>query len=148
MDVSLNVGATSGMLTKSITISSNDPVNPTKVLYLKADVVRPIQILPTQYLSFGELTVGSKGEAKVTIKNTSTQTIVLSDFEATNGISINLMKPTTIPGGGEVEIIAKVAPKEKGYFNGSVKMKTDHPDFPTLDLTAYGNVKASVVDPK
>jgi hypothetical protein len=148
MDVSLNVGATSGMLTKSITISSNDPVNPTKVLYLKADVVRPIQVLPTQYLSFGELTVGSKGEAKVTIKNTSTQTIVLSDFEATNGISINLMKPTTIPGGGEVEIIAKVAPKEKGYFNGSVKMKTDHPDFPTLDLTAYGNVKASVVDPK
>ena len=134
MDVSLNVGATSGMLTK--------------VLYLKADIVRPIQILPTQYLSFGELTVGSKGEAKVTIKNTSTQTIVLSDFEATNGISINLMKPTTIPGGGEVEIIAKVSPKEKGYFNGAVKMKTDHPDFPTLDLTAYGNVKASIVDPK
>lgn len=148
MDVTLKLGAASGLLTKSITISSNDPNNGTKVLYLKADVVRPIQILPTQYLSFGELTVGSKGEAKLVIRNTSTQDIILSDFEPLSGITINLTKPTTIPGGGEVELVAKVTPKEKGYFNGSVKMKTNHPDYPTLDIIAYGNVKPSVVDPK
>ena len=148
MDITLKLGAASGLLTKSITITSNDPNNGTKVLYLKADVVRPIQILPTQYLSFGELTVGAKGEAKLVIRNTSTQDIILSDFESLSGITINLTKPTTIPGGGEVELVAKVTPKEKGYFNGSVKMKTNHPDFPTLDIIAYGNVKPSVVDPK
>jgi len=148
MDVTLKLGATSGMMTKSITISSNDPQNATKVLYLKADVVRPIQILPTQYFSFGEMTIGTKSEAKLIIKNTSTQDIVLSDFETVAGISLNLTKPTTIPGGGEVELIAKVTPNEKGYFNGVVKMKTNHPDYSSLDIIAYGNVKPSVVDPK
>jgi len=148
MDVTLKLGATSGMMTKSITISSNDPQNATKVLYLKADVARPIQILPTQYFSFGEMTIGTKSEAKLIIKNTSTQDIVLSDFETVAGISLNLTKPTTIPGGGEVELIAKVTPNEKGYFNGVVKMKTNHPDYSSLDIIAYGNVKPSVVDPK
>ncbi|MFM7339494.1 MAG: DUF1573 domain-containing protein, partial [Bacteroidota bacterium] len=98
MDVTLKLGATSGMMTKSITINSNDPQSATKVLYLKADVVRPIQILPTQYFSFGEMTVGTKSEAKLIIKNTSTQDIVLSDFESLAGITLNLTKPTTIPG--------------------------------------------------
>ncbi len=148
MDVTLKLGATSGLMTKSITISSNDPQNATKVLYLKADVVRPIQILPTQYLSFGEMTVGTKSEAKLSIRNTSTQDIVLSDFETVAGITLNLTKATTIPAGGEVELIAKVTPKDKGYFNGVVKMKTNHPDYATLDIVAYGNVKPSVVDPK
>ncbi|MEY3313380.1 MAG: hypothetical protein RLZZ578_900 [Bacteroidota bacterium] len=148
MVVTLKLGATSGMMTKSITISSNDPQNATKVLYLKADVVRPIQILPTQYFSFGEMTAGTKSEAKLIIRNTSTQDIVLSDFETVAGISLNLTKPTTIPGGGEVELIAKVTPNEKGYFNGVVKMKTNHPDYSSLDIIAYGNVKPSVVDPK
>ena len=148
MDVTLKLGATSGMMTKSITISSNDPQNATKVLYLKADVVRPIQILPTQYFSFGEMTAGTKSEAKLIIRNTSTQDIVLSDFETVAGISLNLTKPTTIPGGGEVELVAKVTPNEKGYFNGVVKMKTNHPDYSALDIIAYGNVKPSVVDPK
>ncbi len=148
MEVTLKLGATSGLMTKSITISSNDPQNATKVLYLKADVVRPIQILPTQYLSFGEMTVGTKSEAKLSIRNTSTQDIVLSDFETVAGITLNLTKPTTIPGGGEVELIAKVSPKDKGYFNGVVKMKTNHPDYATLEIVAYGNVKPSVVDPK
>lgn len=148
MDVTLKLGATSGMMTKSITINSNDPQSATKVLYLKADVVRPIQILPTQYFSFGEMTVGTKSEAKLIIKNTSTQDIVLSDFESLAGITLNLTKPTTIPGGGEVELIAKVTPNDKGYFNGVVKMKTNHPDYASLDIIAYGNVKPSVVDPK
>ena len=148
MDVTLKLGATSGMMTKSITINSNDPQSATKVLYLKADVVRPIQILPTQYFSFGEMTVGTKSEAKLIIKNTSTQDIVLSDFESLAGITLNLTKPTTIPGGGEVELIAKVTPNDKGYFNGVVKMNTNHPDYASLDIIAYGNVKPSVVDPK
>jgi hypothetical protein len=143
MDVSLNIGANSGPLTKSITISSNDPATPTKIMYLKADVVRPIQILPTQYLSFGELTVGQTGEAKLTIKNTTTADITLSDFETTGGLVLNLKKPTVLKGGSEVELIAKVSPKEKGYFNGSVKMKTTNADNPVLDIVAYGNVKES-----
>ncbi|MFN8361513.1 MAG: DUF1573 domain-containing protein [Candidatus Kapaibacterium sp.] len=138
-ELSLNVGQTTGDLTKSVTITSNDAANPTKILYLKANVVRPLQ-LSTQYLVFNDLKVGLQSEAKLVIKNTSPNDITISDFEATNGLSINFKKPVVIKSGSEAELIAHVTPKEKGYFNGMVKMKTTTPDIPTLDITAYGNV--------
>ncbi|MBI3258348.1 MAG: DUF1573 domain-containing protein [Ignavibacteriae bacterium] len=142
-ELSLNLGAANGVLTKSVTITSNDATAPTKILYLKADVVRPIQFSPSQYFVFNDLKAGQTSEAKVTIKNTSKEDITLSDFEALNGLSVNLKKPITIKGGSEVEIIGRVTPKEKGYFNGSLKMKTTNPENPTIEITAYGNVAES-----
>jgi len=142
-EISLNLGATNGVLTKSVTITSNDAVMPTKILYLKADVVRPIQFSPSQYFVFTDLKVGQTSEAKVSIKNSTTEDISLSDFEASNGLSINLKKTVVVKGGSEVEVIARVTPKEKGYFNGSVKMKTSNADNPTIEITAYGNVAES-----
>lgn len=138
-ELSLNVGTTTGDLTKSVTITSNDATSPTKILYLKAHIVRPIQ-LSSQYLVFNDLKVGLQSEAKLTVKNTSPNDITISDFEATNGLSINLKKPVVIKAGSEAELIAHVTPKEKGYFNGMVKMKTSNTEVPTLDITAYGNV--------
>jgi len=142
-ELSLNVGATTGDLTKSVTITSNDATSPTKVLYLKANVVRPIQLTPSQYLVFNDLKVGMQSEAKISVKNSTTGDITLSDFEATNGLTINMKKPVVIKGGTEAEIIAHVTPKEKGYFNGMVKMKTSSTEVPTLEITAYGNVSES-----
>jgi hypothetical protein len=142
-EISLNVGAANGSLVKSVTITSNDATAPTKILYLKADVQRPIQFSPSQYFVFTDLKAGQPSEAKVTIKNSTTEDITLSDFEATNGLSINLKKSVTIKGGSEVEVIARITPKEKGYFNGSVKMKTTNADNPTIEITAYGNVAES-----
>ncbi len=142
-ELSLNLGAANGVLTKSVTITSNDASSPTKILYLKADIVRPIQFAPSQYFVFNDLKTGQTSESKVTIKNTSKEDITFSDFEATNGLSINLKKSVTVKGGSEVEVIARITPKDKGYFNGSVKMKTTNPDTPTIEITAYGNVTES-----
>ena len=138
-ELSLAVGNTTGDLTKSVTITSNDATSPTKILYLKAHIVRPIQ-LSSQYLVFNDLKVGLQSEAKLSVKNSTTSDITLSDFEVTNGLTINMKKPVVIKGGSEAEIIAHITPKEKGYFNAMVKMKTSNPEVPTLDITAYGNV--------
>lgn len=142
-ELSLNLGAANGVLTKSVTITSNDASAPTKILYLKADIVRPIQFAPSQYFVFNDLKTGQTSESKVTIKNTSKEDITFSDFEVNNGLSINLKKSVTVKGGSEVEVIARITPKDKGYFNGSVKMKTTNPDTPTIEITAYGNVTES-----
>ncbi|MBK9247092.1 MAG: hypothetical protein IPM69_03030 [Ignavibacteria bacterium] len=89
---------------------------------------------------FNDLKVGLQSEAKLSVKNSTTSDITLSDFEVTNGLTINMKKPVVIKGGSEAEIIAHITPKEKGYFNAMVKMKTSNPEVPTLDITAYGNV--------
>ena len=141
IDVTLNVTGINGPLTKNISIMSNDPATPTKVLYLKAEVARAITMSPTQYLVYNNLTVGQRSEAKITIKNNSTEDITLSDPQVSDaGMVINLKKSVVVKAGTEFDLVAAFTPKTKGYFNGSVKLKTSNAEFPQLDIATYGNV--------
>ncbi len=141
IDVSLNVAGVNGPITKNITISSNDAASPTKMLYLKAEIARAITMSPTQYLVYNNLTVGQRSESKVTIKNNTAEDITISDpILSEAGLTVNIKKSVTIKAGTEFELIAQYTPKTKGYFNGSVKLKTSSADFPMLDIPAYGNV--------
>jgi LEA14-like dessication related protein len=140
LDVSLNVGTNTGALTKTVSIMSNDPAAPTKTILLKADVVRAIQFVPTQYFSFNDLKLGTESTATVKVKNTTTEDIVLTDIEATNGLKTALKDKTTLKANSEMDIAVKLKPQAKGYFNGMLKMKTSNPDFPTLEVPAFGNV--------
>lgn len=140
LDVSLNVGSNTGGLTKTVTIMSNDPAAPTKMILLKAEIVRAIQFVPSQYFSFPDMKVGTEAVAKVKVKNTTPEDIVLSDVETTNGLKHTLKGKTTLKANSEMEITVKVNPQAKGYYNGTLKMKTTNPDFPTLEVPAFGNV--------
>lgn len=141
--VELNLGATSGPLMKSITVTSNDPANRDRVLYLKADVVRALIISPSQYFTFTELRVGETAEAKITIKNNSQTPVTLSDFQLPEGLTLNVKQNVTIKEGTSLDLIAKLRPMKKGYYSGEVKLKTSSEDFPTLSLPVYGNVQES-----
>ncbi len=144
--VSLNVGASSGDLTKSITITSNDPTASTVIYSLKANIIRAVQILPSQYFVFTGMTPGQKSSANVSIKNNSDKEITLSDFEATNGLTIDWKQNKTLKAGEQAQVTATYIPEKAGYFNSTVKMKTTHPDFPTLEIMAYGNVEGPKTD--
>lgn len=141
--VELNLGSTSGSLTKSITVTSNDPSNRDRILYLKADVVRALVISPSQYFSFADLRVGETAESKITIRNNSQSPITLSDFQLPEGLTINAKQSVTIKEGASFEIVAKLRPMKKGYYNGELKLKTSTEDYPTLSLPVYGNVQES-----
>ncbi|MES2765723.1 MAG: DUF1573 domain-containing protein [Bacteroidota bacterium] len=140
LDIALNIGANTGGMTKTVTIMSNDPAAPTKMILLKAEIVRAVQFSPSQFFSFNEMKIGKESVSTVKIKNTTAQDMVLSDIEATDGLKHNLKNKTTIKANSEIEMTVKIKPLAKGYFNGSVKMKTTNPDFPTLEVPAYGNV--------
>lgn len=139
--VELNIGATNGNLTKSITITSNDSKDRDRIYYLKAEVVRAVQFTPNQYFAFTELRVGETAEAKITIRNTSTEPIVLSDFELPEGVTLNAKQTVTIKEGTSFDLVAKLRPLKKGYYTGDIKMKTSTEDYPTLSLPVYGNVQ-------
>ncbi|MCX6155474.1 MAG: DUF1573 domain-containing protein [Candidatus Kapabacteria bacterium] len=141
LDVKLNIGDHPGMLSKSITITSNDPNNTTKILSLKADVVKPFTFEPAQYFSFDKMKVGFESMAKITIKNISNEDITFSDFSATPEevrISKGLKKVLRPNETYDLEI--KVRPSKTGYYNCSVKMKTNLADYPEVTLTGYGTV--------
>lgn len=138
MHVSLNAYH-AGPITKSITISSNDPANGSVVMYLKANIEKALNIAPT-YLSFNGLEVGKEQTVTVKIQNSSKQDVTLSDFSASNGARVNLSKPVVVKAGGDIELTATAKPDKVGYYNTMVSMKTNHPDFPILEVQGYGNV--------
>ncbi|HRE57311.1 MAG TPA: DUF1573 domain-containing protein [Candidatus Kapabacteria bacterium] len=139
--VELNIGSTNGNLTKSITITSNDSKDRDRIYYLKAEVIRDVQFTPSQFFTFPELRVGETAESKITIRNTSKQPIILSDFELPEGVTLNAKQSITIKEGTSFDLVAKLRPLKKGYYNGEVKMKTSTEDYPTLSLPLYGNVQ-------
>jgi len=70
IDVSLNIRGRSGSVTKTVTISSNDPKQPRKVLYLKAVVRDPVTIstgvvtFKTSHPDFSSFQVMAYGNVK------------------------------------------------------------------------------------
>ncbi len=138
MHVTLNVSH-AGPVTKSISLTSNDPNSATKIMYLKANIERALNLSPS-YLSFSDLEVGKESTVTVKVVNSSKEDVTISDFSASNGAKINLDKPVVIKAGGEVSLTASAKPDKVGYYNTTVTMKTTHPDFPTLEVQGYGNV--------
>lgn len=146
MDVKLKVSKRAGNITKSISITTNDPAQQRTILYIKADVEMSLEIGPTQYFTFKDMTVGVEQDATLTIKNASNKDIRLFDIDSKpENMKVNLTNNTVIKPGKEVSITAKVVPDKKGYFNCTLLMKTTDPDFPELRIHGYGNVKESPV---
>ncbi|MFN3781447.1 MAG: DUF1573 domain-containing protein [Candidatus Kapaibacteriota bacterium] len=144
LDVTLRIAGYSGNVVKSIRIASNDPTNPNKYLYLKANVFHPISITPTSYLAFNEMTVGQEATAKVTLKNNTTQDITITDVEVVpENLNVNLPKKLVLKANESYDIIAKFIPDKKGYFNCSIKMRTSNSDQKEIIIPGYGNVKES-----
>ncbi len=147
LSITLNISGNSSAVTKSINISSNDPKSPNKYLYIKADIYTPLHIKPTQYFTFNDMQVGVKKDAALKVKNNSDHSITLSDFKtSTNTVTLNIMGTKILKPGEEFDIIATATPDKVGYFNTSVKFKTNDPDMKEVSLTAYGNVKESILN--
>ena len=68
--VDLNIKTFSGQITKSVTITTNDPQNYRLVYLLKCNVIRPFVIVP-RYISFDKLYINELATTKTQIKNTS-----------------------------------------------------------------------------
>lgn len=139
--IGLNVGLNSGEQLKNLTIYSNaDPENTGRIMYLKANVVRPITVQPHSF-NFPEIKVGETAKASVTLKNNDTRPYSITTLFATKGIKIDKKAPITLNPGDTLQINATYEGKERGYYNGNVIVVVDDPDYVPFEIAAYGNVK-------
>jgi hypothetical protein len=138
VNVGLSPGSAAGELIKGLTITSNDPKVPVKAITLKAYILRPIQVLPQPYIAFPQANVGTTAEASMILKNTTERAITITQFVSSKGITVN-SKVKKIAPGAQISVIVKAKPDKKGYWNGSIQCKTDHPDLPDMDVIVYGN---------
>lgn len=146
IDISLNIGAGAHDLTKTVRITSNDPKENNKILYLKAKVFQAIEVNPTPYFTFNEMKVGTESTSGLKVKNNTEKAVTISNFEITPAdLSFNLKEPIELLPGKEIDVIAKYKPAKAGYFNCTVKMKTTNADVPELIISGYGNIKESAI---
>ena len=140
LDVSLNVGGSDGALSKSISIFSNDPKTEHTVLFLKANIVKPVGIFPT-YMNFTKLYVNTPEESRVTLTNNTPKAIKVVDIQVTPpDMKINLRKNDLLPVKEAYTLIANYTPKEAGRFNCSVVITTDNQEAPTVTINGWGNI--------
>jgi hypothetical protein len=83
--VRLTLGGFQGMLTKTVTIESNDPATPRFPLTLKGEVVSDIILRPA-VLAFGQLTEGVPAEQEVSLKAGEGHTLNVTGVDCAQGI--------------------------------------------------------------
>jgi hypothetical protein len=149
MPVEYSVASNTGVTSKSIRIETNDPKKTTTNYKITANVVRDIICKPTQHLPFKDLKIGVEGSATVYVKNNSDKKITFSDLRIEPAepqvLKLTIPAKFTLKPGEEIEVTGRMFPKEKGYHNLKIIFKTDHPEYPTFEIPAYGNVAASQI---
>ncbi len=146
IDLSFNVGTNPGVNSKTLTITTNDPNNSSKIFRLQAELVKPIVISPAGYFTFTTLKVGTETASTLYIENVSDKEIKLSNIEVNPiNVKINLKDGKVIKPGEKAEITARYTPDKSGYLNCTVTMKTSHPDQNEITITGYGKIEDSAV---
>lgn len=146
VEVTFNVASNTGPVKKTITIETNDPKNSHINYLLEAEVVRPLTILPSSYMTFNTMQVGMEGKAQVKVKNTSNESITIMDpkTEPTD-MKVNLSGKKRLKPGEEYEITVKLTPKKAGPINTKLSFKTSSVDFPVVEIFGYGRVAESPI---
>lgn len=147
MDVSVNVRHT-GALRKNITIYSNDPENPTKLLQLVANVEEDLAFTPNNdYLVVTNPTVGTAVQTSVRLKNMGKSEVTIYapklDTVESMDMSFSMTKEQKLAPGEELDVTVSVTPHQAGSLRGVFTVKSTSRDNPERTFTVYANA----VDP-
>lgn len=140
--VTLNLGSYKGPVTKSISITCNDPANTSLYLFISAEVVFDVVFSAPEYLNMGDMELKVPKTASITMTNVTDSDITIKNF-STNppSMKLSIENGTVIPSKGTLELTGTVQVDVAGSFYGSILMNTDNPDQPQLNLSVRGNVK-------
>lgn len=142
--VQLNPANFSGMVTKPITVTCNDPAQAMHSLQLKAEIWKPIDVQPS-YVHFMSVEEESTNEVKtVRISNRTEEMMKLEPPQSTNPAFKTELK--TVQPGKEFELLVSYAgPVSNNTPQGYITVKTSSTNMPVINVTAYAMSQPSVV---
>jgi hypothetical protein len=149
ISVKLDARNRSGALHKIITVYSDDPKNPQKVINLTAEIKPVLEFRPTEWFLVNGAIVGKETASSVRIVNTGDAPFTIFPPELVNGnfkVRFNVKEKQELQPGQEVEVTAFVTPSTVGAMSGSIRLKTSTKEYPMKELTVYGDVVAASLD--
>jgi hypothetical protein len=142
IDVSLNLGGMGGSITKSITVTSNDPKQTDSYIYLKANVIRDLEYFPNSYFTFSNAETGKEAISKLVIKNKTNHDIKLKSYTSDNkAVTLKFTENMKIPAKGEISMEAILKAQKSGPFFSRFIIKTNDKENSEITLDVHGNIK-------
>ncbi|MBL0331799.1 MAG: DUF1573 domain-containing protein [Chlorobiota bacterium] len=144
VSISLDAHNKAGDITKIVTITTDDPVNPSLVYTLKAFIKTSMTITPAEYFLANAPKISVESETKVQITNSGEENLTIETPEFISGnmkARFDLKKPVTLKPGEGMELKAYITPTVGGSMNGSVRVKTSSKERPEINFPVYGNVE-------
>jgi hypothetical protein len=133
-----SVGAVSGSVLITSTAS-----NPTTSITLSGTGVQGNLTANPPSINFGSLLVGASGSVSVTLKNSGTASVAISQGSATGtGFSITGLSAQTLSAGQSTSFTAKFSPTTAGSATGSISIVSNAPGSP-LVIALSGSGTAS-----
>lgn len=144
ISITLDVSTRSGPVEKTVSITSSDAANAVQVLRLRANVYKPLNVTPAQYMVISDGKVGVESAATpVRISNASKETITIYPPELSQGnvkIRFDMNGKKELKPGEEYELKAYVTPQEESHVYGQLKMKSSSTEMPSLDFNISGTM--------
>lgn len=139
----LSLRGRKGHQSKAITISSNDPKKPQYRLLLVGDVHQAIEVRPDR-LIYGQMAPGKEITLGIELIGTSEQEYLVTKIE-TNFETLIAKAEKEEAGKNHNITVTLTAPETVGPVNGVVRITTDHPQRPTIDVPVAANVVGELV---
>lgn len=130
----------SGNITKTITVETNDPANPTYTLTVKGVVNEELSVTPRQ-ANLGLIRVGGTKEITLSLENRGERNVrIVSVSSPMPQVKVSAKK-SALRAGESTPISVKITPRETDRFlSGFITISTDHPGKPELTVPLYGSV--------
>jgi P pilus assembly chaperone PapD len=132
-------GGFEGMVTKVITIVSNDIKNPNVDLQLTGKIYVDVQV-PEKYFVFQNAKLGQTYNSTITLKNITDKTInivgVKNEFKE---VKIKISNKALLPQ-KDMQVVAELVPARPGLLQGNVVIKTDSKRQPEIEIKVWGVV--------
>lgn len=144
--------------TDSVTITSNDPDEPTVTIPIAGNGSAPVIVLDPYYYDFGTTLIGCEGEKEVIISNVGDVDLVVStldfyvsypaEMEISLHEDINGPLPWTIPPGNSKNVLIGHEPYDELTDIGFVEIVSNDPVTPVerADQIADGNFAINLID--
>ena len=127
---------------KTISVESNDPKQPTLVLSLEGTAVEEMRVQPNQ-LFFGRITTDSTvtGAVEITVQSTNAVNVIRSSSNTSNFT----VTTESAPDGRSIRVlIATQPPLSRGTLRANVRVETDHPKYPAMDIAVSAFVVGDI----
>jgi len=139
----------SGPVSKSILIMTNDAVNPTVTVVIKANVQPHIDVLPRPLIRFNAVIKENMEETVVVVASDLEREFKITKVESTVPYLLASYRPLDEGerfdghSDSQYEVSLKLADEvQVGPVSGRLIIHTDHPDAPKVQVKVYGVVRA------